>query len=209
MRSLRNSERFNPFMFRKFRCASHAALSFFRGISSFGARLVCREPLSDMIIPLTAQELATLVDAHFASLLLFVRQWEPIAPEDVVQDAFLQLLRFSRKNGKPAQPHSWLFRVARNEAITRFRKKQRREKHEQQLCRERKEWFESSPDKNLQNEELAEALEKLPLDRREIVVMRIWGELSFDEIAELTETPKTTVFRKYNESLEMLKSILE
>ena len=166
-----------------------------------------------MIVPFTAQEIATLIDANFASLLLFVRQWtcgnEGVAPEDVVQEAFLQLLRHSRKKGKPTQPLAWLFRVARNEAIARFRKKQRREKHEQQFCRERKDWFEPAPDKNLQNEELTEALEKLPLDHREIVVMRIWGELSFEEIAELTATPKTTVFRQYNESLHVLKKILE
>jgi RNA polymerase sigma-70 factor (ECF subfamily) len=162
-----------------------------------------------MIVPFTAQEIATLVDAHFASLLLFVRQWEAVAPEDVVQDAFLQLLRHSRKKGKPDQPLAWLFRTARNEAITRFRKKQRREKHEQQLGRERSEWFEPNPAKNLQNEELAEALQALPGDQREIVVMRIWGELSFEEIAELTATPKTSVFRKYQESLNVLKKILE
>jgi len=53
-----------------------------------------------MIVPFTAQEIATLVDAHFASLLLFVRQWDNTAPEEVVQEAFLQLLRFSRKKGE-------------------------------------------------------------------------------------------------------------
>ena len=162
-----------------------------------------------MIVPFTAQEIATLIDTHFAALMLFVRQWDVENAEDVVQETFLQLVRFARKKGKPEQPISWLFRVARNETMTRFRKKQRQTKHLQQIGLQQRDWFEPNLEANLQNEELAQTLDKLPLDQREIVVMRIWGELSFDEIARLTDMPKTTVFRKYNESLDILKKLLQ
>jgi len=39
-------------------------------------------------------------------------------------------------------------------------------------------------------------------------VLRIWNQLSFDEIAELTGTPKTSVFRMYSDALAELKKKL-
>ena len=80
--------------------------------------------------PLTPEELCSLVDAHFASLLLFARQWAIDGAEDLVQDAFLQLVKRSYWEGRPEQPVAWLFQVVRNGAIDRYRKEKRRQKYE-------------------------------------------------------------------------------
>ncbi len=52
-------------------------------------------------------------------------------------------------------------------------------------------------------------LRELPEKLREIVVLRIWSQLSFEEIAEVTAMSKTSVFRTYAEALEHLRKRLE
>jgi len=48
----------------------------------------------------------------------------------------------------------------------------------------------------------------LPMEQREIVIPRIWGGLTFDEIAALTGDSRTTVHRRYGEALETLREKL-
>ena len=64
--------------------------------------------------PVGPELLARLLDEHGAALTLYARQWCQ-TPEDVVQEALLQLIR------QPAAPENlvgWLYRVVRNGAST-------------------------------------------------------------------------------------------
>jgi len=56
---------------------------------------------------------------------------------------------------------------------------------------------------------LMKSLDALPMEQREVVIARIWGGLTFDEIAALTGDSRTTVFRRYGEALEVLREKLE
>ncbi len=56
--------------------------------------------------------------------------------------------------------------------------------------------------------ELEMAIEQLnPIDR-EILIARIWGERSFEEIADLVGLGTSTVYRKYQQALHTLGSRL-
>ncbi|GHT47052.1 hypothetical protein FACS189454_09080 [Planctomycetales bacterium] len=156
-----------------------------------------------MTRPLTPEELCSLIDDHFSTLVLFARQWSPNDADDLVQDAFLQLVKRSPSQGKPEQPVAWLFQTVRNAAIDNHRKAERRQKHETAAARSV--WFETPPDTAVDSDEMTAMLDSLTSEQREIVVARIWGGLTFDEIAELTKTSRTTVFRYYNEALEMMR----
>jgi RNA polymerase sigma-70 factor (ECF subfamily) len=48
----------------------------------------------------------------------------------------------------------------------------------------------------------------LPPEQREVVIARIWGGLTFDEIAALVRDSRTTVHRRYNEALATLRERL-
>lgn len=153
---------------------------------------------------LEAAELVELIDARYAALLLYARSWNVDAAEDIVQDALMKLVDETGKKGRPPNPVAWLFKTVRNEAISRFRKVERRRKHETEAARLRPDWF-SSGDNGVFSREAAEKLGELPADQREVVVLRIWSQLSFEEIAELTALPKTNVFRLYTEALAELR----
>ncbi len=155
---------------------------------------------------LTPDDLCELVDEHFATLVLFARQWTGKSPgaEDLVQDAFLQLVKRLPVEGWPEQPMAWLFRVVRNGAIDRHRKEKCREQHEQ-LAAEERIWF-ATPTENVDRSEEIEALLTSLTDmQREIVIARIWGGLTFDEIAALTGQSRTMVFRQYGEALAAMR----
>ena len=65
----------------------------------------------------------TLIDEHGAALVLYARQWT-IAPEDVVQEAFLKLWNNPSQVRHGVALRGWLMRVATNLAIDRARRKQ-------------------------------------------------------------------------------------
>ena len=155
--------------------------------------------------PLKPDELCRLIDTHSAALILYAKQWNPADAEDVVQETFLRLVRRAQWEGKPENPIAWLFTAVRNEAIDRLRKAKRRQKHEQQAMTERPIWLEIPPDTSLRSGELLDVLDTLPPEQREIVVARIWGGLTFDEVAALTGDSRTTVHRRYGEALETLR----
>jgi RNA polymerase sigma-70 factor (ECF subfamily) len=159
-----------------------------------------------MCVPLNPEELCSLIDDHFSTLLLYARQWDADCADDLVQDAFLQLVRRSRWEGRPPQPLAWLFQVVRNGAIDRSRKKKTAQKHEESFAVEKTPVrFETPENAIIQADEIESLLAVLPQEQREIVVERIWGGLSFDEIAALHKTSRTTIFRTYTEAIAVMK----
>ncbi|MBN2216907.1 MAG: sigma-70 family RNA polymerase sigma factor [Pirellulales bacterium] len=145
--------------------------------------------------------LAKLLDEQAPALVLYARQWCDM-PEDVVQEAFISLLRQSRKVDNPV---GWLYRVVRNGAINASRKASRRSRHERSAAHQGEPWFESRNGQRLDAERLVVALDELPIDQRETVVARLWGNLAWEEIAQLTETSSTTAYRRFQTALAFLR----
>ena len=147
-----------------------------------------------------AERLGELIDRHGPALVLFARQWCRDA-EDVVQEG---LVRLAGERPPPERPVAWLFRVVRNAAISASRSESRRKRRESAVARERA-WFAPTENRSLDAEAVTEALASLPVDQREIVVAHLWGELTFDEIAELTGQSKSAAHRHYQAGLAALR----
>ncbi len=147
--------------------------------------------------------LARLLEEHGAALVLYARQW-CASPEDVVQEAFAKLV------SRPARPEhvvAWLYRVVRNGAMSAARGERRRKQREMHSATSEA-WF-SDAAGALDAREAAAALGSLASELREVVVARIWGGLTFAEIAELTETSTSTAQRRYEQGLRELQTRLE
>lgn len=146
-------------------------------------------------------DIQRLLDENMPGLILYARQWFASAAEDVVQDAFLRLLR---ETPPPKTPKAWLYRVVRNAAIDRQRKESR---FRQEPVPD---WFDGlarqpEPMPTWDGEDLTRALKRLEPDQREIVVSKIWGGLAFREIAELTGQPTSSVHHDYRQALDRLR----
>ena len=138
-------------------------------------------------------------------LVLFARQWNHDDAEDVVQEAFFALVRQIRRHGVPENVPAWLFKVVRTAILENHRADSRRKNREEKIAQDRQAWFCPNLEAELDSQYAANLLGELPLQQREIVAARIWGTLSFDEIAGLLNLPKTSVFRQYTEALQTLR----
>jgi RNA polymerase sigma-70 factor (ECF subfamily) len=147
-------------------------------------------------------DFAHLIDAHAAPLVLYARQWCD-APEDVVQEAFLKLVRRRRP---PEDAVAWLYRVVRNGALDAAKMARRRQRREAVPRPTR--WFVEPEVDGLDAETAVAALRRLPEERREVIVARIWGGLSFEQIADVAGCSASTAFRRYNAGVEDLRKQL-
>jgi len=151
------------------------------------------------------QELRRLLDAHGAALLLYARQWYQ-APEDALQEALIDLLR---QVPAPQHPVAWMFTTIRRRAMNLARAEQRRAWHQREAAVQRATWFVTDDTTPFEPGELERTLAQLPQREREIVVARIWGELSFEQIAALVASSSSAVHRRYQRALAALGQVLD
>jgi len=154
--------------------------------------------------PAGPELLSRLLDEHAAALVLYAQQWCR-GPEDVVQEALLELVR------QPTVPENvvgWLYRVVRNRAISASRSETRRSRRELAAAEARGPWFAASEGDRLDVAAATAALEQLPIEQRETIVARLWGGLSLAEVAELTGTSTATAWRRYESGLAALRERL-
>ncbi|HVS04345.1 MAG TPA: sigma-70 family RNA polymerase sigma factor [Thermoanaerobaculia bacterium] len=136
---------------------------------------------------------------------------------DLAQEVFLRVHQALDRYDPQYKFSTWIFRVAHNLAIDEIRKRrvpmvslQRSdgdETHEWELPGEG-----PTPYQELRNLErgtaIGEAIDALPPDYKELVVLRHFGELSYEEIAQLKRMPLGTVKNKLFRGRQMLKDRL-
>ena len=151
-----------------------------------------------------AEFLGRVFDRHAAALELFARQWCD-CPEDVVQEALIELVAQSRTPGDVA---AWLYCVVRNRAITAWRSARRRRRHEAKAVDGRSAVFERSAADRIDAGVAAAAIESLSIELREVVVARIWGGLTFQQIGQLVGVSDSAAHRRYEAALLALRQKL-
>ena len=140
------------------------------------------------------------------SLALSVTR-RPDAAEDAVHEAFARLMR--RGETPSGDLEAYLFTAVRNAAIDQ----RRRHRSGAELDASLFEDAASNPSAQLaadeQQQALQRALNTLPDAQREAVVMRVYGDLSFRQIAEVTSEPLTTIASRYQRALGKLRDVLQ
>ncbi len=156
-------------------------------------------------------DLSRLYDAHASVLALYVRSLTDGA-EDAVQEAFVRL---ARQDPPPRDPRAWLFRVARRRALLAGRGDRRRRRREGEAAQRshaesngHDAWFAEADDR-IDARHAKALLAELPEAEREVIVARLWGALTFDEIAKLVGCGLTTAHRRYRNGLATLQERLD
>jgi RNA polymerase sigma-70 factor (ECF subfamily) len=153
---------------------------------------------------ISPEHVAQLFDQHAAALQLFASRWST-ASADVVQEAYLQLVR---QGWVPDRPVAWLYRVVRNRAISASRRQNRRQRTEQTAIDQARLRFEADGESPLDAELAARALEELSDEKREVVIARIWSGLTFEEIGAFAEISSSEAHRRYEAALACLRKRL-
>ena len=146
---------------------------------------------------------------HGPAMLLLARQWANDASDadDIVQEAFL---RFWRLRAKATDRAAYLFACVRNVATEMCRGGARREAREKSAARPERvnDWFTADPQRAERNARIERVLGGLPEAQREVVVMKIWGRLSFEQVAIALQTSPNTAASRYRYALEKLRAEL-
>ena len=151
-------------------------------------------------------DVAALIKTQLPALLLFARQWPHNSPEDIVQEAFIKLLE---QQEMPENVTAWLFAVVRNLSNNHLRSEKRRKNRENTRNTQWFAEFEQTAETDENQKELIEQLQTLPISYREVIVAKIWGKLTFEEIAVINNTSSSSVHRNYKAGLEMLHEKLK
>ena len=131
---------------------------------------------------------------------------------DLSQETFLKAYRYLGKLEDVERFPQWLFRIAHNEAFSRFRK----DKDEVELGGEAEErgggMAVPVAGRAVYPLELelavAGALERLSPDQRETVVLKVYQGFKFDEIAQIQSCPVSTVKSRLYAAFDLLKTVL-
>ena len=152
---------------------------------------------------MAARQIADLIDAHAAALVLFARQW-CAAPEDVVQESFCKL---AGQPSPPGDPVAWLYRVVRNAAIDASKADRRRQRREAAVARPVP-WFDQVSVDGLEAATAVAALESLPAEQREVIVSRLWGGMTLEEIAAVVGCSVSSAHRRFTAGIASLRERL-
>lgn len=138
---------------------------------------------------------------------------------DLAQEIFVKVYLALDRYDSKYQFSTWLFRIAQNSAIDALRKKSVAEvplvyQSDEEGPRER-EFADTgvSPERALKNKQLSAAIDdavaKLPPDYRELIQLRHFAELSYEEIASMKKLPLGTVKNKLFRARNLLKEALD
>ncbi len=131
--------------------------------------------------------------------------------QDLVQDVFVRVLRYrdSYQPGRPVAP--WIFRMARNASIDHLRKGGR----EVAPPEDGEDWVDPEPGpvpvERLQRREelgrLKQALDRLPEERREVLMMARFGEMKYAEIADCLDCSVGAVKVRVHRAMKQLREV--
>ena len=146
-------------------------------------------------------EIELLYRQHGPALLLFPQAvtGERGRAQDAVHQVFLKLLEKGSLS-QVVDKKAYLFACVRNAALNDSKLRDRNAPLDPDSA-----WF-SPPDRDYAGEQnLRRALEALPSDQRQVMVLHIWGELTFSQISDLLDLSSNTVASRYRYALAKLR----
>jgi len=164
--------------------------------------------------------LETLVNRHKLQIFNFINSKinDRDTSEDIFQDTFIKVIR-TLKNGlynEEGKFLPWIMRIAHNLVIDHFRKSNRiptiENKEEFDIFQ-----FVSDTAPNAENiliedqilKDIQKLIQELPHDQKEVLIMRLYRDMSFKEIAENTKVSINTALGRMRYAIINLRKLIE
>jgi len=168
--------------------------------------------------------LAVLLQRHkrkiFSSIIIVVKDHQ--LAEDIFQDTFFKVIQTLKKGqySEEGKFLPWIIRIARNLIIDHYRRAKKMPPMPVYINEEGEEIsvFNSlaAPDDDARNAEagkfkksIRNLINELPNDQREVVLMRMYYDMSFKEISEFTHVSINTALGRMRYALFNLKKMIE
>ena len=157
-------------------------------------------------------DIAQLYDAHAAALFAFLLNLtrDEADTRDLLQEIFIKLAREPARLAGVRVERAFLVQLAHNAAIDLLRRRGTRERTKENFAAEMISPFApaTEPDEEMFRQALAAALAALPAEQRAVVHLKLWGDLTFAEIAAALEIPPNTAASRYRYGLDKLRDQL-
>ncbi len=138
--------------------------------------------------------------------------------DDIFQDTFIKVIKTLKSNSYNEEGKflPWVMRISHNLIVDHFRKNKK-----MPMLRETEEFSifsiltDSSPNAegriitDVIEKDLQKIIQELPDDQKEVLLMRIYQDLSFNEIADLTGVSINTALGRMRYALMNLRKIIE
>ena len=164
--------------------------------------------------------LEILINRHNQRISSFIysKVLDKEVTEDIFQDTFIKVIK-TLKRGSYSEEGKflpWVMRIAHNLIIDHFRKNKRMPKFEGSddfnifsVIKDEKLNAEKQLIKEQIDSDLTVLIEELPEDQKEVLIMRIYKDMSFKEIAENTDVSINTALGRMRYALINLRKIIE
>ena len=157
-------------------------------------------------------DLERLYDEHaqalFAFLLNFTRDENDT--RDLLQEIFTRLAREPGLLRGARDERAFLIRLAHNAAIDSMRRRGTRQKYHDQFAEEGVSIFaaDENPDVAAFRESLSRALDELPDDQRAVVHLKLWENLTFEQIATALDISPNTAASRFRYGIDKMRERL-
>ncbi|WP_395043897.1 RNA polymerase sigma factor [Flavobacterium sp.] len=164
--------------------------------------------------------LAILIKRHQQKIYGFIYSKMPDrdVADDVFQDTFIKVIKTLKSNSYNEEGKflPWVMRISHNLIVDHYRKNKK-----MPMLRETEEFsiFSILTDNSLNAEgriitdiiekDLQKIVQELPADQKEVLIMRIYQDLSFSEIAELTGVSINTALGRMRYALMNLRKVID
>lgn len=164
--------------------------------------------------------LEVLINRHKQRIYSFIysKVLDRDVTEDVFQDTFIKVIR-TLKRGKYNEEGKflpWVMRIAHNLVIDHFRRNKRMPKFQTSkdfdifdVISDGEESTENQMINSQVHEDVKRLIEELPDDQKEVLIMRMYKEMSFKEIAEATDVSINTALGRMRYALINLRKVIE
>jgi RNA polymerase sigma-70 factor (ECF subfamily) len=148
-------------------------------------------------------------DAHANALLLWARNWCGCRAdaEDAVQ---LALVKLWQRRPRVDDPAAYAYAAVRSTAldVARSRRRAARRDAEASVADAAAPRFVAPVELEEFRVAVEAALVQLPAEQREVVLLKVWGELTFRQIAATLQIPQNTAASRYRYALEALRRLV-
>ena len=148
------------------------------------------------------------LDDHAPRFLLFARQKARCEADaqDLVQEAVMEAAQRTANDAPP--PVALVYATIHRRAIDWARAEDRRTGRESAVNDEAPQaWFDTDVEQRERANLMQDAMSRLPDIYREVVTLKIWGGLTFAEIADSLQIPANTAASRYRYGLEQLRRL--
>ena len=150
----------------------------------------------------------TLYDEYVEKIykFLYFRTFQKELAEDITSQVFLQAMsKIKSFDESKGTFQAWLYQIARNLLIDEYRKRKPVEDIENHFDIASNVNIENETNQTLSNEALQKLLLTLPEESQELVTMRLWDELSYSEIAQVTGKTEGSLKMQFSRIINKLQ----